>query len=141
MSADRASLAVGGITVRLSSPGKVLFPGGGITKRDLAGFALRLRELLEGELGLTTFVKTTGGKGLHVHVPLQARVDADSVRGLARQAADVLAARDPGRVTTGQRREGRGGRVYLDLCATRTRRRWSRRTRCGTGPARRSPPR
>jgi bifunctional non-homologous end joining protein LigD len=77
--------------------------------------ALRLRELLEGELGLTAFVKTTGGKGLHVHVPLGAREDVDAVRGFARDAAELLAAREPDRVTTQQRRESRGGRIYADI--------------------------
>src|SRR5205807_5532733 len=57
--------------------------------------ALRLRELLTGELGLPAFVKTTGGKGLHIHVPLNARQDFDTVRGFARQAAELLAARNP----------------------------------------------
>ncbi|HTZ24054.1 MAG TPA: ATP-dependent DNA ligase, partial [Streptosporangiaceae bacterium] len=61
--------------------------------------ALRLRELLEEELGLTAFVKTTGGKGLHVHVPLNASDDFDTVRGFARQASEVLAAREPDSLT------------------------------------------
>ena len=55
--------------------------------------ALLLRDLLEGELGLTTFVKTTGGHGLHVYVPLRPVAGFDTVRGFARQAAGVLTAR------------------------------------------------
>jgi bifunctional non-homologous end joining protein LigD len=77
--------------------------------------ALELRQLLEGELGLTAFVKTTGGRGLHVHVPLAARDDFDAVRQFARQVSEVLAAREPDRLTTQQRREGRGDRVYADV--------------------------
>jgi bifunctional non-homologous end joining protein LigD len=77
--------------------------------------ALELRELLEGELGLTAFVKTTGGRGLHVHVPLAARDDFDAVRQFARQVSEVLAAREPDLLTTQQRREGRGDRVYADV--------------------------
>jgi bifunctional non-homologous end joining protein LigD len=77
--------------------------------------ALELRQLLEGELGLTAFVKTTGGRGLHVHVPLAARDDFDAVRQFARQVSEVLAAREPDRLTTHQRREGRGDRVYADV--------------------------
>jgi bifunctional non-homologous end joining protein LigD len=77
--------------------------------------ALGLRELLEEELGLTAFVKTTGGRGLHVHVPLNARDDFDTVRRFARQASDVLAAREPDSLTTEQRKDSRGDRVYADV--------------------------
>jgi bifunctional non-homologous end joining protein LigD len=77
--------------------------------------ALRLRELLEEELGLTAFVKTTGGKGLHVHVPLNASDDFDAVRGFARQASEVLAAREPDSLTVEQRKDSRNDRVYSDV--------------------------
>jgi bifunctional non-homologous end joining protein LigD len=76
--------------------------------------ALVLRELLESDLGLTAYVKTTGGKGLHVHVPLDAAADFDAVRGLARQAGGVLAARVPDLVSTEQRKDKRGGLIYAD---------------------------
>jgi bifunctional non-homologous end joining protein LigD len=82
---------------------------------DVRVCALRLRELLTGELGLPAFVKTTGGKGLHVHVPLNARQDFDTVRGFARQAAELLAARNPDLVTTEQRKDKRGPRIYVDI--------------------------
>jgi len=76
--------------------------------------ALVLRELLESDLGLTAYVKTTGGKGLHVHVPLDAAQDFDAVRQLARQAGGVLAARAPDLVSTEQRKDKRGGLIYAD---------------------------
>jgi bifunctional non-homologous end joining protein LigD len=76
--------------------------------------ALELHDLL-GQLGLTAFVKTTGGRGLHVHVPLNARDDFDTVRRFARQASDVLAAREPDILTTEQRKDSRGDRVYSDV--------------------------
>lgn len=82
---------------------------------DACRAALALRDLLEGELGLTTFVKTTGGKGLHVHVPLRAAEDFDQVRAFTREAAGVLAARNPDLVTTQQRKDGRGSRIYADI--------------------------
>jgi bifunctional non-homologous end joining protein LigD len=82
---------------------------------EVRRLALQLRELLEGELGLTAFVKTTGGKGLHVHVPLAGRDDFDTARRFARQVSEVLAAREPDRLTTKQRRDGRGDRVYSDI--------------------------
>jgi bifunctional non-homologous end joining protein LigD len=77
--------------------------------------ALWLRALLEDELGATSFVKTTGGKGLHVHLPLDRKAGFDEVREFAVGLAAVLAARHPDVLTTEQRKDSRGNRVYLDI--------------------------
>jgi bifunctional non-homologous end joining protein LigD len=77
--------------------------------------ALWLRKLFDEELGLTCYVKTTGGKGLHVHLPLNGREDFDSARRFAHEVAAVLAARHPDVITTEQRKEARAGRVYADV--------------------------
>jgi bifunctional non-homologous end joining protein LigD len=77
--------------------------------------ALLVRDLLEAELGLTPFVKTTGGHGLHVHLPLDGKSDFDAARDFARGVATVLAARHPDDFTNSQRKAGRGGRIYLDI--------------------------
>ena len=82
---------------------------------DVRVCALRLRELLTGELRLPTFVKTTGGKGLHVHVPLNPTEEFDAVREFARQVSELLAARNPDLVTTEQRKDRRGPRIYADI--------------------------
>jgi bifunctional non-homologous end joining protein LigD len=75
--------------------------------------ALMLRELLD-ELGLKSFLKTTGSRGLHVTVPLDRSSDFDEVRALARQIARVLVKRQPQRLTDEQRKEKRGQRVFVD---------------------------
>ncbi len=77
--------------------------------------ALRLREILEGDLGLVSFVKTTGSKGLHVQVPLNGREEFDPVREFAREVAEVLAAAEPDLVTVEQRKDARHGPVYADI--------------------------
>jgi bifunctional non-homologous end joining protein LigD len=77
--------------------------------------ALRLRDILEGDLGLASFVKTTGSKGLHVQVPLNGDEDFDSVREFARQVAERLTAAEPSLVTTRQRRDTRHGLIYADI--------------------------
>lgn len=77
--------------------------------------ALWLRALLEGDLGVTCYVKTTGGHGLHVHVPLDRRAGFDQVRAFARDAAALLAGRHPDVLTLEQRKGKRGGRVYADI--------------------------
>jgi bifunctional non-homologous end joining protein LigD len=75
--------------------------------------ALWLRSLLE-ELELPSFPKTTGGKGLHLTVPLDRRTDFEEVRGFARDVAEELAGRHPDRLTTEQRKDRRKRRLYLD---------------------------
>ena len=82
---------------------------------DVRVCALRLGELLSDELGLPTFVKTTGGHGLHVHVPLTENEEFDAVREFARQVTALLAARNPDLVTTEQRKRKRGSRIYVDI--------------------------
>jgi len=82
---------------------------------DVRVCAVRLRDLLTGELGLPAFMKTTGGRGLHIHVPLNAREDFDTVREFAREVAGLLAARNPDLVTTEQRKDKRGARIYADI--------------------------
>ncbi|WP_329378187.1 non-homologous end-joining DNA ligase [Streptomyces sp. NBC_01716] len=76
--------------------------------------ALLLRELLD-ELRLPAMAMTTGSKGLHVIVRLDRRTAFDDVRAFAMDAARVLAARDPDRLTTEQRTDARAGRLYLDV--------------------------
>lgn len=75
--------------------------------------ARSLRGTLE-DLGLSPFVQTTGSKGFHVVVPLDRRAGFDEVRSFARGVAELVAARDPSRLTTEQRKDKRGDRMYLD---------------------------
>src|SRR5690242_17563 len=82
---------------------------------DVRRCALDLRRLLEEDLGLTTYVKTTGGKGLHVHVPLRADEGFDPVRDFARAVAELMIRDAPDRFTLEQRVDQRGNRIYLDV--------------------------
>jgi bifunctional non-homologous end joining protein LigD len=102
----------------LDHPDQLVFdldPPSGDRFADVCRHALHLRGLVEDELGLTSYVKTTGGKGLHVHVPLRPEEDFDAVRGFARDVAGVLASRYPDELTVEQRKEQRGQRLYLDI--------------------------
>lgn len=76
--------------------------------------ALALRELLT-DLGLPSLVKTTGGRGLHVSVPLARRYDADELRVFARDVCSILESREPDRYTSEVRKNKREGRLYLDI--------------------------
>jgi bifunctional non-homologous end joining protein LigD len=73
-----------------------------------------LGELLDA-LGLTTFLKTTGSRGYHVHVPLRPRKRFDDVREFAKSVARHLVDADPELFTVEQRKAKRGGRVYVDV--------------------------
>jgi bifunctional non-homologous end joining protein LigD len=75
--------------------------------------ALAVRELLE-QLGLRPFVMTTGSRGLHVQSPLRPGTGFDDSRAFARRVAGLLAAREPERLTTQQRKSARGIRLFLD---------------------------
>jgi bifunctional non-homologous end joining protein LigD len=81
---------------------------------DLLRDAARaLRDVLV-EIGLACCLKATGSRGLHVVCPLDRRADFDQVRAVARDVADLVAARDPDRLTTEARKGKRRGRLYLD---------------------------
>jgi len=103
---------------KLRQPDQLIFdldPPAELPFGHVVTVAMELRSLLEGELGLAPFVKTTGGRGLHVHVPLSAGDDFDEARDFALQVARTLAARHPELTTTEQRKADRGSRVYLDI--------------------------
>lgn len=77
-------------------------------------YVARLLKGLLNELGVEPFVKTTGSRGLHLVVPLDRSAGFEEARGFAHNVAAALAAREPGRLTIEQRKEKRGGRVYVD---------------------------
>lgn len=75
--------------------------------------ARELRDLLD-ELGLAAWPMTTGGRGLHLIVPLDRSEPFDAVRDFAHRVADRLAERHPERFTTATRKDKRRGRLFLD---------------------------
>jgi bifunctional non-homologous end joining protein LigD len=66
------------------------------------------------EQGLTSFVKSTGSRGLHVLVPLNRRADFDTVRAFARQVAEAFVQSDPEHLTIEARKDKRKGRIFVD---------------------------
>jgi bifunctional non-homologous end joining protein LigD len=75
--------------------------------------AKAIRELCE-DLELTTFVQTTGSRGLHVVVPLDGSADFAMARDFARRLSEYLAARQSDALTVEQRKDSRKDRVFLD---------------------------
>ena len=66
------------------------------------------------DLGMTALVKTTGGKGLHIVVPIVRHVSPEQLRGAATRLTAIVADRRPDLVTAEFRKAGRKGRVLLD---------------------------
>jgi bifunctional non-homologous end joining protein LigD len=79
----------------------------------VAAAANEVRVLLEA-VDLAPFVKTTGGKGLHVVVPLQRRHTWDEVKGFARGVALRLVATAPDRYSATPGEANRRGRIFVD---------------------------
>jgi bifunctional non-homologous end joining protein LigD len=75
--------------------------------------ALELRELCE-EIELPSFIKTSGGSGLHILLPMGRQLDHERVRQLAELLAQVIVQRLPEIATTARAIQARKGRVYVD---------------------------
>jgi bifunctional non-homologous end joining protein LigD len=72
-----------------------------------------LRALL-GEVGLLSFVRTTGGKGVHVVAPLERRSTWEEVRGFTKGIALELVRLAPAQFTAKMSKAGRKGKIFID---------------------------
>jgi bifunctional non-homologous end joining protein LigD len=79
----------------------------------LRAAALALRDLLD-QLGLPSWVKTSGSKGFHIAVPLDGRADFGRVAGFAHAVGALLVARDPEHLTQEFSKAARGRRILVD---------------------------
>jgi bifunctional non-homologous end joining protein LigD len=79
----------------------------------LRAAALRVRELLD-ELGLPSWIKTSGSKGFHIAVPLNGKHDFGEVARFAHAVGRVLVNRDPDNLTQEFHKVDRAGRILVD---------------------------
>jgi bifunctional non-homologous end joining protein LigD len=120
-------------------PDRMVFdldPGEGVEWPAMQEAGQLMRAFLE-ELGLPAFVKTSGGKGLHVVVPIKPGKDWDTVKGFSQAIVNHLAKTLPDRFSGKSGAKNRVGKIFIDylrngqgattVCA------WSARARPGLG--------
>jgi bifunctional non-homologous end joining protein LigD len=124
---------------RYDTPDRFVFdldPGEGITFAMVQEAAQVVRAFLQ-ELGLNPFLKTSGGKGLHVVVPLKPKLDWDTVKDFSHAIVTHLAKTLPDRFSDKSGAKNRVGRIFIDYLrngrGATTVAAWSARTRPGLG--------
>ncbi len=90
-----------------------LDPGPDVAWAEVVAAARQVRGLLESA-GLQSFVRTSGGKGLHVVVPLKPAVDWDRVKPFAHAFADAIAQMEPLKFVATSSKKLRKGRIFID---------------------------
>ena len=98
-------------------PGRFVFdldPSPDLTFDDVIAAAKELKDRLEA-LGLTPFVKTTGGKGLHLVTPFKADgLDWKHAKAIAREICARMAADSPDKYLVNMSKQKRKGKIFLD---------------------------
>jgi bifunctional non-homologous end joining protein LigD len=102
-------------TGNLNYPDKMVFdldPAG--SNFETVTFAARaIRDLLD-QIKMRSYLMTTGSRGLHVVVPLDGTSDFDASRDFARDLVEILARKEPKKLTTETHKNKRKGRLFLD---------------------------
>jgi len=126
-------------TRTIARPDRIIFdldPGEGVAWPRMQEAARLLHGFLD-ELGLASFVKTSGGKGLHVVVPLTPRYGWDVVKGFARALVQHAATVVPQRFVAKSGPKNRVGKIFIDYLrngfGATTACAWSARARPGMG--------
>jgi bifunctional non-homologous end joining protein LigD len=101
---------------RLERPDRLIFdfdPDDAVGWDVLVAAVNDLRALLR-DLGLTAFLKTTGGKGLHVVVPIRATLDWEQAKGFTKAVADLMVRMFPERFIVEMSKSRRKGKIFID---------------------------
>jgi bifunctional non-homologous end joining protein LigD len=103
-------------TDALERPNRIIWdldPGPDVSWRQVVTGARLVREVLK-TLGLASWVKTTGGRGLHVVVPLKPSRDWSACLAYARAVSDAIVRTNPTLYTTTFAKRGREGKILID---------------------------
>jgi bifunctional non-homologous end joining protein LigD len=101
---------------RLEEPDRLIFdldPGEDVPWSAVIEAAHEVRVRLD-DLGLVSFVKTSGGKGLHVVVPITPGVGWDDAKAFTKSIADAMAKQKPDRYLAFMTKKARRGRIFVD---------------------------
>jgi bifunctional non-homologous end joining protein LigD len=101
---------------RLEQPDRIIFdldPGEEVPWSKVIAAALEVRERLE-RMGLQSFVKTSGGKGLHVMLPIVPEAGWDKVKAFTQTVAEAMATDSPNLYVDKMTKSLRRGRVFVD---------------------------
>ena len=101
---------------RIDQPDRMIFdldPGEGTAWQQVQEAATLVRGLLT-ELGLQAWLKTSGGKGLHVVVPITPKLDYDTVKAFSQAVVQHLARVIPSRFVTRSGAANRVGKLFVD---------------------------
>jgi bifunctional non-homologous end joining protein LigD len=113
------------LAARMEEPTAMVFdldPGAPATIRECCVVGLRVRELF-ASIGLESFAKTSGSKGLQVYVPLNSGTTYERTKPFAQAVAQALERSDPELVVSRMTKKLRVGKVLVD---------WSQNTRSKT---------
>jgi len=100
----------------IDTPDRIVFdldPGEGVSFAQVREGAELTRSLL-AELGLKSWLKTSGGKGLHVVVPIAPKLDSDAVKQFSKLVVEHLARVIPQRFVAKSGPKNRVGRIFAD---------------------------
>lgn len=104
------------LVTNLDSPDRIIFdldPGGELDQKEVIKAAFLVHDLLK-EANLKSYVRCTGGKGLHVVAPIMPRYTWGDVRSFTKMIAELLESHDPKKFTAKSTKRGREDKIFVD---------------------------
>ena len=108
--------AWGCLADKIEMPDRLVFdldPDPAMPWPEVIAAAREIRELLE-ELGLKSFLKTTGGKGLHMVMPVRPRLEWEEAKAFCRAVVELIVRASPQRYVATMSKAARKGKIFID---------------------------